>query len=93
MTTNSVCNSFLNFQLYNNVHTTVPVYTATGVDQHIVAMQETNEDGSTWFNLALGFTTVTCDSFADVVNESYWWLVGEIGSAAVDAMSNQGGSN
>ena len=94
-TNNSVCGSFMNFQQYNNVHTVVPVYTSNAGGQQMTVL----ENGYNDFVLTVGagdtYSVTTHEWFADAIYEAYWWLIGQIGMDAVDAIaiSNQGGSN
>ena len=78
------CDTFFNFQLYTNVHTVVDVYTATGIEQHCVAMQE----GDGWLLMYQFNSPVYCDSFGDVVGAAWSAMVDHLGMDAVNAIAN-----
>ena len=78
----SACDTFFNFQQYTSVHTVVEVYTATGIEQYCVAIQEV--DG--WLMCYELDTPVHCDSFSDVVDAAWWAMVDHLGMDAVDAI-------
>jgi len=78
----SACDTFFNFQLYTNVHTVVEVYTATGIEQYCVAMQE----GDGWLLMYELNSPVYCDSFGDVVDAAWSAMVDHLGMDAVNAI-------
>ena len=80
----SACDTFFNFQEYTSVHTVVDVYTATGIEQYCVAMQE----GDGWLLMYELDSPVYCDSFGDVVDAAWSALVDHLGVDAVDAIEN-----
>ena len=80
----SACDTFFNFQLYTNVHTVVDVYTATGIEQYCVAMQE----GDGWLLMYELDAPVYCDSFGDVVAAAWSAMVDHLGMDAVNAIEN-----
>jgi hypothetical protein len=80
----SGCGSFFNFQEYTSVHTVVEVYTATGIEQYCVAMQE----GDGWLMMYELDAPVYCDSFGDVVDAAWSAMVDHLGVDAVDAIEN-----
>ena len=78
----SACDTFFNFQLYTNVHTVVEVYTATGIEQYCVAMQE----GDGWLMMYELDAPVYCESFGDVVDAAWWAMVDHLGMSEVNAI-------
>ena len=80
----SGCGSFFNFQEYTNVHTVVDVYTATGIEQYCVAMQE----GDGWLMMYELDAPVYCDSFGGVVDAAWWAMLRHFGVDAVEAIEN-----
>tara|TARA_B110000240_G_C13230675_1_gene338789 strand:- start:57 stop:323 length:267 start_codon:yes stop_codon:yes gene_type:complete len=74
--------SFFNFQEYTAVHTVVEVMTATGIEQHCVAIRE----GDGWLMCYELDTPIYCDTFGDVEYAAYWCLVDHIGMDAVAAI-------
>ena len=80
----SGCGSFFNFQEYTSVHTVVEVYTATGIVQYCVAIQE----GDGWLMMYELDAPIYCDSFGDVVDAAWWAMVRHLGVDAVDAIEN-----
>ena len=78
----SACDTFFNFQLYTNVHTVVEVYTATGIEQYCVAMQE-GDGRLLMYELN---SPIYCDSFGDVVDAAWWAMVDHLGMDEVNAI-------
>ena len=76
----SGCGSFFNFQEYTSVHTVVEVYTATGIEQYCVAMQE----GDGWLMMYELDAPVYCDSFGDVVDAAWSAMVDHLGMSEVN---------
>ena len=84
MNMNSACDTFMNFQPYHNVHTVVPVWTARGVSQHLVAIQQ-DEGYLMCYELN---TPIYCSSFDDVVREACYAMMIDIGYEAFDEIQN-----
>ena len=80
----SACDTFFNFQQYTSVHTVVEVYTATGIEQYCVAIQE----GDGWLMCYELDTPIYCDSFGDVVHHAWCALLDHLGVDAVNAIEN-----
>ena len=78
----SACDTFFNFQEYTSVHTVVEVYTATGIEQYCVAIQE----GDGWLMCYELDTPIYCDSFGDVVDAAWSAMVDHLGMDDVDAI-------